>query len=355
MPVTRALVHHPEGGFDESPSLESISDLIHDDSGCIVWLDIKDPNADDLGFLRAEFGFHELALEDVMNRHERPKIDTYDGYFFMVFYAMTREAIRELNLFVCDRFIVTIHDGEVPEIEATVQRWRLNADRLGHDVAVPIYSLLDAIVDGYFPVIDEIAEDVEEIEGEMFGPNPRDHQARIFSLKRELLNIRRVLAPEREVLNTLIRRDDPLLGERTLPYFQDVYDHIIRVLDTVDLNREQLSGLLDANLTVVSNRLNTVMKRMTALSTILMSVTLIASNYGMNFDQIPELHWGYGYAWALGLMVAVGVTLALIFKRHRLAVAWPNDGSATNLKQAGTQTAIRRAANPARLDHGSTD
>lgn len=315
MPVTRALVHHPEGGFDESPALESIGDLIREESGYIVWLDIQDPSAADLELLRSELGFHELALEDVVKGHQRPKIDAYDGYYFMVFYAMDRGDIREVDLFVCDHFIVSIHEGTVAEIEATVQRWRLNADRLGHHVAVPIYSLLDAIVDGYFPVIDEIAEEVEEIESEMFGPNPRDHQARIFGLKRELLNIRRVLAPEREVLNTLIRRDEPLLGEETLPYFQDVYDHIIRVLDTVDLNREQLSGLLDANLTVVSNRLNTVMKRMTALSTILMSVTIVASTYGMNFDVMPELHWSFGYGWALGLMVVVGLTLALIFKR----------------------------------------
>jgi magnesium transporter len=314
MPVTRALVHHPEGGFDELPHLDSISDLLQDDKQ-IVWLDIQDPTDDDLELLRVEFGFHELALEDVASRHQRPKIDTYDGYHFLVFYALERGKVHELNLFVCNRFIVSIHDGDVPEIAATVERWRLNADRLGHDVAVPIYSLLDAIVDGYFPIVDEIAEEVEEIENAMFGSSPRDHQAQIFSLKRELLTLRKVIAPEREVLNTLIRRDEPLLGEKTLPYFQDVYDHLIRVLDTVDLNREQLSGLLDANLTVVSNRLNTVMKRMTALSTILMSITLIASNYGMNFDTIPELHWGYGYAWALGLMLAVGVMLALIFKR----------------------------------------
>jgi magnesium transporter len=186
---------------------------------------------------------------------------------------------------------------------------------MGHDVAVPIYSLLDALVDGYFPVIDAISEEIEEIESAMFGPRPGPHQAEIFGLKRELLNLRKVLAPEREVLNTLIRRDEPVLGEQSLPYFQDVYDHIFRVLDTVDLNREQLSGLLDAHLAVVSNRLNMIMKRMTALATILMSVTLVASNYGMNFDVMPELHWAYGYPWALGMMVVVGVILTVIFKR----------------------------------------
>src|SRR5436190_1469782 len=140
MPVTRALVHLQEGGFDESPKLESISDLVENDSGCIVWLDIQDPTDEDIELLRNELHFH-------------------------------------------------------------------------------------ALVDGYFPVIDEISEEIEEIESAMFGPQPGPHQAEIFGLKRELLNFRKVLAPEREVLNTLIRRDEPLLGENSLPYFQDVYDH----------------------------------------------------------------------------------------------------------------------------------
>jgi magnesium transporter len=314
MPVTRVLVHYDEGGFEESPPLESISDLLVDPEK-VVWIDIQDPTAEDLELLRTECSFHELAIEDVASRHQRPKIERYDSYYFLVFYALRRGKTDEINLFIGERYVVTIHEGEVPEIAATVERWRLNADRMGHGVAVPIYSLLDAIVDGYFPVIDAIAEDVEEIESSMFGPSASNRQGEIFSIKRELLDLRRVLAPEREVLNTLIRRDEPILGEQTLPYFQDVYDHVIRVLDTVDLNRDQLSGLLEAHLAVVSNRLNSVMKRMTALATILMSVNLVASNYGMNFDNMPELHAGFGYAYALSLMVVIGTILTVIFRR----------------------------------------
>jgi len=314
MPVSRALVHHHGGGFDESPDVQALGDLIRS-PGKIVWLDIQDPTPEDVELLRKEFHFHELALEDIMRPHQRPKIESYDGYFFVVFYGLRRRRCQEIELVIGERYLVTIHHGEAPEIATTVERWRLNADRMGHAVAVPIYSLLDAIVDGYFPVIDEIAEEVEDIEGEMFGPRGREQQAEIFALKRELLNLRRILAPEREVLNTLIRRDEPVLGEASLPYFQDVYDHVIRVLDTVDLNRDQLSGLLDAHLAVVSNRLNTVMKRMTALSTILMSVTLVASIYGMNFERMPELQWTLGYPWALGLMAVITVSLFSVFKR----------------------------------------
>ena len=314
MPVARVLVHHADEGFEETPPLEAISDCIEDRLK-IVWVDIQDPTDEDVELLRSEFGFHELALEDAARQDQRPKIDLYDGYCFIVFYAVRRGSEEEISIFVGKNYLVTVHTGPVPEIDATVERWRLNADRLGHSVAVPAYSLLDAIVDGYFPVVDELTEAVEEIETAMFASGSVDRQKEVFALKRELLNLRRVIAPEREVLNTLIRRDEPILGEQTLPYFQDIYDHLIRIMDSVDLVRDQLTSLLDAQLSVVSNRLNTVMKRMTALSTILMSINLVAANYGMNFKIMPELDWPWGYAWALGLMLMTGIFLALLFRR----------------------------------------
>ena len=314
MPVTRMLVHHAQGGFAESPALASISDLLQDPQQ-IVWLDLQDPDAVDMTLLRDEFGFHELALEDAVKRGQRPKLDQYGDHCFMVFYAVRRGGNEEIALFIGANYLVTVHVGPVPEIAATAERWRLNADRLGHSIAVPVYSLLDAIVDGYFPIVDEIAERVEEIETELFAPGGRDCQQDVFALKRELLHMRRAIAPEREVLNALIRRDEPLLGEHTLPYFQDIYDHLIRILDSIDVVRDQLTSLLDAQLSVVSNRLNAVMKRMTALSTILMSANLVAANYGMNFQVMPELGWPLGYAWALVLMLATGLLLAWWFRR----------------------------------------
>jgi magnesium transporter len=313
MPVSLALVHHAEGGFDAAPQLDWISDLIRDGRH-VLWLDIKDPTAADIELLRREFGFHELALEDVVRRGQRAKIEHYGDYCFIVFYAIRPGRYDEISLFVGRNYLVTIHLGDVPEIVETTTRWQQNADRLDHGVAVPVYSLLDAMIDGYFPVIDDIAERVEEIESAIFTP-ARAPLADLFALKRELLNLRRVLAPEREVLNVLLRRDEPIFGEQALAYFQDLYDHVIRVVDSVDLYRDQLSGLLDAQLAVVSNRLNFTMKRMTALATILMSVNLIASIYGMNFAHMPELQWEYGYFGALGAMLMLGLLLSFVFRR----------------------------------------
>lgn len=314
MSICRARVHSPSRGFDDSVDPEAISDLLPE-SDNVLWLDIQDPTSGDLELLRQEFGFHELALEDVEKAHQRAKVDQYEGYYFLVLYALRERQVCELNLFVGPNYLVTVHRGEVPEINETLDRWRQNAGRLERGVGVLVYSLLDAIVDGYFPVLDAIAEQVEDIDQAIFDPRSRDCLAEVFALKKELLNLRRVLAPERDVLNVLIRRDQPLFGQDVLPYFQDVYDHAIRVLDAIDLYRDQLSSTLDAYLSVASNRLNYVMKRMTALATILMSVTLISSTYGMNFQNMPELQWPYGYAYALGLMLAIAVGLAVLFMR----------------------------------------
>jgi magnesium transporter len=314
MAVLRTVLHDVSGEFQESIDPESISELIPDERN-VLWLDIQDPTKGDFELLRREFDFHELALEDVVARHQRAKIDEYPDYYFVVFYALSPGESREINLFIGDNYLVTVHHGEVPEIGEMVDRWCKNADRIERGVGVLVYSLLDAVVDGYFPVVDEIAERVEVIEEQIFSAGRRDFLGEVFALKKELLNIRRCLGPGRDVLNVLIRRDQPILGEHTLIYFQDVYDHTLRVLETIDLYRDQLSSLLDAHLSVVSNRLNYVMKRMTALATILMSVTLIAGIYGMNFRYMPELEWQYGYAFALGAIAAVGTALALLFRK----------------------------------------
>jgi magnesium transporter len=311
--VYRTLVHHSANGFQESSNPDQISELLPDPEA-IVWLDVQDPSEGDIDLLRREFGFHELALEDVITRHERAKVDQYEGWYFIVFYALRSEGVQEIDLFVGQNYLVTVHHGDVPEIAETAERWRNNAARFERGVGLVVYSLLDAIVDGYFPLVDELAERVEAVERNIFDTRSGNSLDDIFVLKRQLLNVRRVLSPQREVLNILVRRDNPIFNQELVLYFQDVYDHSVRVLDTIDLYREQLSGLIDAHLSVISNRLNDIMKRMTALATILMTLALIAGIYGMNFKIMPELNWVYGYPYALGLMAITGGILFAIFR-----------------------------------------
>ena len=303
-------IDSPDRGFELDQSLDRISDTLA--AGCdLLWVDVVAPTADELRLIGEEFAFHPLALEDAARPHQRPKLDPYDGFFFLVFYALCTKDGRprpsEINLFVGKSYLVTVHHDAIPELEETARRWRQNVAQVGdRGVGLLVYSLLDAVVDGYFPVVDDLSDRIDDLESAIFDHSDPNAQETIFALKKDLLAVRRVLAPERDVMNLLVRRESPIFGEPNLVYFQDVYDHILRVTDAVDTYRDLLSSALDASLSITSNRLNRNMKTLTASSIILMSMTLIAGIYGMNFVHMPELGWLFGYPWALGLMAVSG-------------------------------------------------
>ncbi len=286
----------------------------------MLWVDLTDPTPDEVAAIGKVFSFHPLALEDTMADDIRPKIDQYEGYAFIAFYGMTHSSegsrTHSVDIFIGTNYMVTFHDSTLPVIDETATRWKQNVAALGNrGPGFLLYSLLDALVDGYFPVIDEITERAEELEESVLNGGAPLLQGNIMQLRRELLMIRRVAGPERDVMNVLVRRDPPYFGKKEVAYFQDVYDHLLRVMDSVDLARDMLAGVLDANLSMVSYNLNVVVKRLTSSSIILMSITLVAGIYGMNFVHMPELEWQFGYAYALGLMVVIGVTEFLVFKR----------------------------------------
>ena len=285
-----------------------------------LWVDVVDATPEEIPRVGEEFGFHPLALEDVEGGGQRPKIDQYDGYQFIVFYGLTTEGERckshEVNIFLGKHYMVTFHDSHLPVITETAARWKANVDAMGtRSIGFLLYSLLDALVDGYFPVLDDIAERADTLEETIILPGQPGLQAEILQLRRDLLMIRRVVGPERDVMNVLVRHDPPVFSSKEIVYFQDVYDHLLRVTDSVDIYRDMLSSVLDANLSMVSYTLNIVLKRLTASSIILMSMTLIAGVYGMNFAHMPELDWRYGYPFALGLMAVVAAIEVGLFMR----------------------------------------
>lgn len=315
----RLLVCHVDGEFDTTINPQDISEIIKRKDQ-FVWLDIRDPQEHDIALLRDEFHFHPLAIEDAIRPHERPKIDSYDGYYFLVFYAIHYDMAKRrlhthaMNLFVGANYLVSVHHGEIPALAETIRRWQQNQEQLDLDSGVLLYQLFDTIVDDYFPVIDQLAERVEEIEEQIFERFREEALQEVFGLKRDLLHIRRVVAPERDVLNILIRREVPIFERGTIMYLQDVYDHIVRITDSIDTYRDLLSSALDAFLSVQSNRLNQVVKVLTIASIVLMSDALIAGIYGMNFVFMPELQSPYGYPFALGLMLVISVGLVLFFR-----------------------------------------
>jgi magnesium transporter len=315
----RLVVCASDGQFYSQVNPSDIDELLARED-TFLWLDLQNPQQQDIELLHEEFKFHPLAIEDATRHHERPKLEAFDSYYFMVFYTLSyNDARRQLasqavGLFIGANYIVSVHEGEISTIDETIKRWQAHTADFGHDAGALLYALLDAIVDDYFPVIDQLAERVEDMEEQIFERFKDDALQEVFSLKRDLLGVRRVVAPERDVLNVLIRREVPIFERNTILYLQDVYDHIVRITDSIDTYRDLLSSALDAFLSVQSNRLNQIVKVLTIASIVLMSDALVAGIYGMNFEFMPELHWLYGYPYALGLMVVIAAGLILFFR-----------------------------------------
>ena len=325
------------GDFCAVPDVDAISQHLETPE-TVVWLDLESPGEAEVALLQREFGFHPLAIEDAVRDHERPKIERHGTYYLLIFYTASynganggpggsagakgadgasREPqidLRQLSVFVGKNFIVTIRRQPIPQVAETMARWQMPTMPLGNTVSGILYGLLDAIVDDYFTLMDQVAEWVEDLEDLIFSRERKDAIQEIFGLKKDLLLFRRVVAPERDVLNVLLRQEVPFVQPGELVYLQDVYDHLVRVTDSIDLYRELLTSAYDSYLSIQSNQLNQLVKALTLASIILMSASLIAGIYGMNFENMPELAWRWGYPMALGMMLGVGIGLALFFR-----------------------------------------
>lgn len=287
----------------------------------VVWVDVSDPTSQDFIDLAEEFNFHPLSIEDCQLEHQRPKVEEYAGYYFIVLYEAElagpedRLELRELNIFLGSNYLVTVHSRPIRAIKTAERLWTEWTDRAEHGAGLLAYLLIDAIVDDYLPLLDILSDRVDDLEDRIFGEFQSSAIEEIFRIKKQLLFLRRAITPLRDVFNTLLRREQPVFARETHVYFQDVFDHIIRVADTIDNLRDILGSTMDAYLSVSGNRMNQIMKRLTSISTILMSATLVAGVYGMNFDFMPELKWRYGYVFALVSMVLIGFSLYLYLRK----------------------------------------
>jgi magnesium transporter len=265
------------------------------------------------------FGFHPLAVEDALSDTERPALHDDDAYLFLSVSAVTRddkrEVYTEIGFFLSKNRLVTVSRSDCPTLQAGLERWRRRPARYGQTLSFLLHSLLDEIVDAYFPASDALEDAVDGL-GDLVFKSKSAPITEIIRVKRRLLEMRRHIAPMRDILNGCLRRDIELIDDRARPFFQDVYDHTLRLIEVVDTNREILASILEAHLAVVSNSLNIVMRTMTVISTCLMTAALVAGVYGMNFEFMPELAWVGGYPFALALMVGL-VLLELWFFRKR--------------------------------------
>jgi magnesium transporter len=306
--------------FTEDCIAADISEL-REIEGNIIWADVSDPTSHDFEELVEEFGFHHLSIEDCQNEHQRPKVEEYAGYYFIVLYEAElagpndRLELRELNIFLGKNYLVTVHSRPIRAIATAARLWHEWTDRAEQGAGLLAYLLIDGIVDDYLPLLDIISDRMDDLEDSIFGEWRAESIEEIFGIKKKLLYLRRAITPLRDVFNMLLRREQPIFPREIHIYFQDVFDHLIRVADTIDTLRDMLGSTMDAYLSVSGNRMNKIMKRLTSISTILMSVTLIAGIYGMNFTLMPELRWRYGYVYALSSMVLVGIALYIYLKK----------------------------------------
>jgi magnesium transporter len=285
---------------------------------CLLWVEVSEPSEDDLTCLGKEFSLHPLALEDVRNRQQRPKLEHYPTHAFVVAYTSN---LQEVDFFIGPNWVVSVCESEGDHGVWSTDNARIRFERTRPDPPTPgflLYTLLDVLVDGYFGATESSEDELEDLEERIFAEDlPDEHsvQQQLFDVRRRLVLFRRAVVPLREVLSSLLRGEVKWIDEHTRTYLQDVYDHVLRAVDQLDAQRELMGNAVDAHLAIISNRMNMVMERMTAWGAVLLVATLVAGIYGMNFDHMPELHWQFGYLWALGLMATITVVGYRYFKR----------------------------------------
>ena len=294
-----------------------------------VWIGLYEPDQSLLRQVQQQFGLHDLAIEDAINAHQRPKIELYEDSVFVVLRTAQRVAATgrlefgETHIFLGRNYIVTVRHGSLRSHVGVRQRCEATPHLLAQGPGYVLYSLMDFIVDQYLPIVRQIEEEVQELEGVVLGdPAASDTAAneataRIYLLKRDLVSLRRAVSPLADVCNRLLRFDIPHIPADTRPYFRDVYDHIVRLNESIDAQRELLTSALEAHLSLMTVAQNEHMKRITAWAAMIAVPTMIAGIYGMNFPNIPELHWTYGYYIVLVAMIVASLGLFVGFKRSR--------------------------------------
>ena len=271
------------------------------------------------------FQLHPLVMEDVLNTHQRPKIEDYGDYIFIVthvfdYHPASRTLSEEQISMVLGRNVVLTFQerpaGRFQPLRERLKNGIGQGRRLGAGYLA--YSLLDVIVDQYFVTLDQLGDTVEELDTRLLaGQADGGTLARIHTLKMALLSLRRALWPLREAVMTLQHGDSALLDDETRVYLRDVYDHLVHLLETVDMQRDLIAGMVDLYISTQSNQMNRQMRFLTVIATLFMPLTLISSIYGMNFEYMPELHWKWGYFIVLGVMAAIAAAMGYLFKRWR--------------------------------------
>jgi len=319
------VVHYDAGHFEERhyERLEEATPM-REPSG-VTWAHVTGVHDSSLlERVGKEFGLHPLVVEDIQNTDQRAKIEDYGSYAYVVIrlwqdgHAAHGTRVEQVSLVLGQDFVLTFEEAAPGVFESVRQRLRDNRGRLRAEGADYLaYSLLDAAVDSYFGVLEELGERIESLEDTLIAHPSRAALQTLHTLKREMIGLRRSVWPLRDVIGGLERSSGALVRKETWIYLRDVYDHAAHVIDTIETYRDTLSGMLDVYMSSVSNRLNEVMKVLTIIATIFMPLTFIAGIYGMNFKYMPELEWRFGYPFVLGIMIGLGLAMLWFFRKKK--------------------------------------
>jgi magnesium transporter len=294
------------------------------DPDAVVWLDLCAPTPEDFAMISEEFGLHELAVEDAQHGHQRPKLDHYRTHSFLSAYAVCTEPDGEgltttaISVFITANALITVRHDDRFDMEAVVARWDDAPDLAPYGVGFLLYGLLDVLVDGHFAAVQDLDERLEQLEDLLFEDGRRqiqEVQRRSFELRKTLVRLRRVVLPMREVVNSLLRRDLHIVAEPMVPYYQDVYDHVLRATEWTESLRDLVGSIMETNLTVQGNRMNLIMKKVTSWAAIVAVPTAITGFYGQNVPY-PGFNTEWGFIVSSAVIVVISVALYVLFKRR---------------------------------------
>ena len=321
-----SVIDYDESQFTEQDLSTVEACFLFKDKPTVTWINIEGIHQTDiLEKIGSCYNLHPLVMEDILNTEQRPKIENYQDYLYivlrMLYYDDAANAVssEQISLVVGKNYVISFQEGIEGDVFGHLRELLRNEKgrvrRQGADYLV--YSLIDAIVDNYFSVLEKLGEKIEVLEEKLVTNPTAETLHQIHYLKREMIYLRKAVWPLREVISGFERVDTTLIMDSTRIYFRDVYDHTIQVIDTVETYRDMISGMLDIYLSSVSNRLNAVMKVLTIIATIFMPLTFIAGVYGMNFRHMPELEWRYGYGMIWGIMILISVVMLFFFKKKK--------------------------------------
>ncbi|MFK7679626.1 magnesium/cobalt transporter CorA [Priestia megaterium] len=292
-------------------------DHLSDPSIKWFWVDLASPSEEEAEVLETFFHFHPLAIEDCLHLLQRPKLDYYEDYSFLVLHYLNSHTldVEEVDVFIGDNYLVTFHFKPLLSIETVQQRLLQHPNGFNKGVSYIAYAILDQLVDDYFPIVYEIEDKLNEIESKDAKKSIALLMNDVFDIRSDLLKLRKTVLPMRDLLYRIINSERLHIPAEQKAYFNDIYDHLIKLTSMVEANRDMTSDMRDNYLSLNANRMNSIMMTLTIISSIFIPLTFVVGLYGMNFDHMPELHWHYGYYIVLGIMALMTIGMILWFKQ----------------------------------------